>query len=281
LPNLRDFLTETLSKLQNGVEQKIYTVDVSEDVTNVIQQLAVMLAEYFVSCWLSPMYGNQDEIWEKWNTSLHPDRTDMLDQLQNAFCDKNGEVADHPDPKLGLTKAKGNFAETLLRWIEETFRDGEKRFIPSSPQPSDQGRIDLVEVILPQEGDWFAILWESKATEDNISSVAFNAYEQLDDYPTRAPYLINDRAASLKEDGIGDGRYALVLRSMPALIKQRSPKIHYGLFITHDAAARQPYLRDLPNRPPNVPIGCHHLTFVALPNFADLRDAVWRKMELK
>ena len=70
----------------------------------------------------------------------------MLNQLRNAFCDRNGEVLDHPDPRSGRMQAKGNFAETLLRWIEETFREGEKRFIPAAPLPAAQGLIDLVEI---------------------------------------------------------------------------------------------------------------------------------------
>ena len=277
LPDLRDFLAESISEFQSGVEQRIYTVDISKDA----QQFVFALVEYFVSCWLSPVYGDRDEVWEKWNTPSHPDRANMLDYFRNAFCSQNGEVADHPDPKRGLTKAKGNFAETLLRWVEETYREGEKRLISPVPQPADRGFTDLVEIIFHQGNEWFSIIWESKATEVNISGVASDAYKQLDDYPNRMFFILNDRAASLKEDGVGNARYANVLRLMPALIKQRSPKIHYGLFITHNDAEKCPNLRDLPKRPSGVPRGCHHLTFVALPNFADLRDAVWRNMQLK
>ena len=64
LPDLRDFLAESISELQSGVEQRIYTVDISKDA----QQFVSVLVEYFVSCWLSPVYGDRDEVWEKWNT---------------------------------------------------------------------------------------------------------------------------------------------------------------------------------------------------------------------
>jgi hypothetical protein len=280
LPDLHDFLAETIDTLQNGVEQRVYHLEASEDSTNPIQQFISALTEYFVGCWLSTGYGARDEVWEKWDTPSHAERTEMLNALQYAFCEK-GEIADHPDWQRGLTKAKGNFAETLLRWIEETFRNGEKRFIPAVPLPTSQGLIDLVEIIFPEGSDWFAILWESKATETHISGVASDAYEQLDDYPDRLFYELQDRNALLKEVGATDTPYAQALRTMRKLIQQNSPKIHYGLFITHDAATSQPHLRDLPKHPSGIPRGCHHLTFVALPNFADFRGAVWRQMELK
>lgn len=281
MPNLRDFLNESIFELPSGVEQKIYTVAISNDSHNLIlQQFILALAEYFVICWLSPTFGSRDTIWTTWNTGSDDECQDMLQQLQSAFCDNEGHVADDLDPYSGKTHAKGNFGETLLRWIEETFRQEDKRFIPAAPQPSSEGSIDLIETIFLANGTWFAILWECKATRQ-IAGAVSRAYKQLDDYPNRLYFIANDRASQFEESDNSDSQYAQTLRFMPMEAKRRTNRIHYGVLIAHDASEKQPNLRDLHKHPEDVPPGCHHLIFVALPDFSALRDAVWRAMRLR
>jgi len=102
-------------------------------------------------------------------------------------------------------------------------------------------------------------------------------------YPRRFYAIANSLATRYKDTN--DLELLRFLRQLGIMVMNREPQVHYGVFITYDAAVPQQreLVPNLHKYPPNHPVfgeNCHHLVLLLVPQFRELRLDIWRCLHL-
>jgi len=245
-------------------------------------------AIFFIQSWMSAALPEMLNVWQHWDNASDADKQYYIQHLYHLFS--NGTLIDDPDghhsaPHSRHTIPIGTFSETMLRWLRLSFEPAPLLVEPIAPMPTDDGKIDLVEITgLP--GNYYSMrvtLWEVKSSDSQVHNHNSKIYNQLEAYPERFFNLANCLCSSYTGD---DTAFRTFLKNMGRMARNRQPQVHYGVFITYDSNVVQkvsatPNLHkhpaDHPSQPGEV---CHHLALLLIPNFKQLRLEVWRYLHL-
>ena len=238
-------------------------------------------AEFFVQSWMSSALPKMLGVWQCWETALQEDRQDYQRYLDHLFS--GGILVDDPRKGVGRTEAMATFSETMLRWLRK--QHSPLHVEPEVPRSPEYGEIDLIE-ITGTHGDYASMqltMWEVKSSDTQASGHNDKIYKQLKKYPRRFYAMANSIATRYKDDS--DYAFKHFLQNMSRMVMNRQPQVHYGVFITYDAAILQeealvPNLHKYPVGHPISGECCHQLALFLVPNFRQLRLDVWQCLHL-
>lgn len=238
-------------------------------------------AAFFVQSWMSSALPQMLHVWQNWSSASPQDKQEYLSYLDVALL-SGGQLID--EPTSGYTSPMATFAETMLRWLRQSFAPKQLVVEPAVPQPPDDGKIDLVEVTgLPGDYSSMAVtLWEVKSSDGEASEHNSKIYRQINDYRRRFYPIANHLATTYKGT---DSSLKLFLRNMAKLVRNHRPQAHYGVFVTYNVNIKQkvnlvPNLQKYPIGYPAPSRNTHTLAVLLIPNFKNMRLDLWRTLHL-
>ncbi len=238
-------------------------------------------AQCFVENWMKSALPAILHVWQSWDTSSEEDRSEYLSYLYHLFT--KGKLID--DPKNGYTNPIGTFAETMLRWLKQSFSPTPLLMEPATPEPAGNGDVDFVEImgVLGDYSSMSVTMWEVKSSDDQVGAQSGKVYRQLHEYPARFSYIANHMATTYAHENI-DPELKRFLRDMNRIVRNHRAQAHYGVFMVHDANIVQkvPLVPDLHRYPERYPSSqdSHSCLVLLVPDFKAMRLKIWHALHL-
>lgn len=258
-----------------------FLIDTPDNLNAFIEHTAI----FFIDQWMKLEAKQMHQVRTNWHSCANELKEKYKAYLERSLL-SDGILQDSPDQ--GVTGPVATFAETMLRWLRESFEPEQLLVEPPVPRSPDEGLIDYIEItgLSGKYSSMRVTLWEVKGSDNQISGHNSKIYRQLRDYPRRFFTMANDLGYQAQQmaQQYSEVDLALVqfLRDVGDIVRNKRHQAQYGVFLVYDPNVQQdknpvPGLHKYPSGSPE-PHKTHFLCTLLIPEFKKIRLSVWQSL---